>query len=198
MSSVWSLRDAVDAVRPQRRQVRHPHLLDGPLLDDRHPRHARRVVGPVRPHLPHEAVVDLEDDLQVPREHAPQHRDRPLLERLRHQRVIGVADGSPRQIPGEVPVEALLVDEDAHQLGDGDRRMGVVQLDRGAIGEAPQVRVEALEVGEDVGDRAGDEEVLLLEAELFPVLGVIVRVENFGDVLDLDLLFDGARGSRPR
>ena len=39
-------------------------------------------------------------------------------------------------LPGLVPVEFVLVDQQAHQLGDGQRRMGVVELDRDLVGEA--------------------------------------------------------------
>ena len=35
-----------------------------------------------------------------------------------------------------LPFQLVDVQEDAHQLGDGENRMGVVELDRHAIGEA--------------------------------------------------------------
>ena len=42
-----------------------------------------------------EATVDLVDDLQVPRQHVLQERNRPPLQRLRRERVVGVARASP-------------------------------------------------------------------------------------------------------
>src|SRR5438045_3212000 len=44
----------------------------------------------------------------------------------------------------------------------------------------------------DVGDRAGDEEVLLLEPKGLALVALVVGIENFGDVLGVGLLFDGA------
>ncbi len=43
-------------------------------------------------------------------------------------------------VPGLVPADAVHVDQDAHQLGDGDRRMGIVELDRGLVGEVLERR----------------------------------------------------------
>ncbi len=120
---------AVDAVRPHRGEVGHAHLLNGALLDDGHAREAGRVAGPPRAHFAEEPVVDLEDDHQVPRQHAPQHGHGPLLERLGHQRVVRVRDRPLRDVPGGVPVESLLVDQHSHQLRDGDGRVRVVELD---------------------------------------------------------------------
>ncbi len=140
----------------------------------------------------HEAVVDLVDDHQVARQQALEQRHRPALQRLRHQRVVGVPERALAQVPGVVPVEPLVVEEDAHQLGDGDRRVRVVELDRDLVGERVERRVAALVAPHDVGDRAGDEEVLLLEAQRLALLALIVGVEHLGDVLGVDLLLDGA------
>jgi hypothetical protein len=52
--------------------------------------------------------------------------------------------------------------------------------------------VQLLEPPDHVRDRAGDEEVLLLEAQRLPLVALIVRVEHLGDVLGVDLLLDGA------
>ena len=81
-------------------------------------------------HLVEEAAVDLVDDLQVPRQRLAEQAQRPLLQRLGQQRVVGVAEGRDRDRPGLVPVEPPLVDQDPHQLGDADRRVGVVELRR--------------------------------------------------------------------
>ena len=44
---------------------------------------------------------------------------RPFLQRLGQQRVVGVGQRPPREVPGLVPAEVRLVEQDAHQLGDG-------------------------------------------------------------------------------
>ena len=73
--------------------------------------------------------IDEIDDLHVARQQALHQRHRPALQRLGQQRVVGVGEGGLRDRPGLVPFEAVEVDQNAHQLGDRDRRMGVVELD---------------------------------------------------------------------
>ena len=68
--------------------------------------------------------VDQIDDLHVARQQPLHQRNRPAFERLGQKRVVGVGEGRLRDLPGLVPFEAVEVDEDAHQLGDGDRRDG--------------------------------------------------------------------------
>ena len=61
------------------------------------------------------------------------------LQRLGQQRVVGVGEGRLRDRPGLVPGDAVLVDQEAHQLGDRDGRMRVVELDRDLVGQVAQV-----------------------------------------------------------
>jgi hypothetical protein len=79
--------------------------------------------------------------------------------------------------------------------------MRVVELDGGALGEALKQRHAArlivqppvfLVAAQDVLHRGRDEEVLLLEAQLLALEGVVVRVEDLRDVLRLHLAFDRA------
>ena len=67
-------------------------LLAG-LVDQRQPRaRAPSSPGKRRAHLVEEAAVDLVDDLEVPRQQAAEQRQRPGLERLGQQRVVGVGE----------------------------------------------------------------------------------------------------------
>jgi hypothetical protein len=70
----------------------------------------------------------------------------------------------------------MQVDEDPHQLRDRDRRVGVVELDRVLLRELVEGLVDLLVAADDVRDRAGDEEVLLLQAQIAPCLVRVVRV----------------------
>ena len=98
-----------------------------------------------------------------------------------------MGDG-PRLVPGH----ALLVEQHPHQLGHRDGRVRVVELNGHLLREADEVGV-ALEVApHDVGDGAGDEEVLLLEPQLLAGLVLIVRVEHLRDDLGVVLLDDAA------
>ena len=98
-------RHAVRAVRPDDRQVRHPDLAGRRLLDQAHPGDPRLVAGMRRPDGVQEAPVDLVDDLQVPGQEGLEQLDRPLLQGLGQERVVGVRQGADREVPRLVPAE---------------------------------------------------------------------------------------------
>ncbi len=66
--------------------------------------------------------------------------------------------------------------------------MGVVQLDRHVVGQCVPVGVPTPEAADEVGQRAGDEEVLLHEAEPLPHRRRIVRIEDAGQRLGPEAL----------
>ena len=77
----------------------------------------------------------------------------------------------------------MQIDQDAHQLGDGDRGMGVVELDRDLVGEGLD-RAELLDVAADqVLQRGRDEEVFLAEPELLTGRRRIRRIKDAGNGL---------------
>ena len=84
-------------------------------------------------------MVDEIDDLEVTRQDPPQHLDWPSLERFRHQGVVGVAEAAAAEFPGEIPLEALHVEEKPHQLRNGKRRMRVVEMDRRFVCELGKI-----------------------------------------------------------
>src|SRR5207302_1381974 len=83
-------------------------LLRLALGDQRHAAEAVGVSGPSHGDLLQEAAVDLVNDLQVPWQHALQQADRPDFQRLRHERVVGVAAGRGGDLPGPLPREIAL------------------------------------------------------------------------------------------
>jgi hypothetical protein len=127
--------DTVDGVAADGRQVRHPDVLIAVLADDRHPAEPVAVAGEPGAHLVEEPVIDFVDDLKVAGQRLGEHLQRPGLQRLRQQGVVGVAEGRDRDFPGFVPVQLALVGEQPHQLGDRDRRMGVVELQGEPLGK---------------------------------------------------------------
>ena len=120
--------DTVDGVAADCREVRHADVAMSVLADDRHPAQQVAVTGESGRHLDEEFLIDLVDDLGVPGQRFGEHLQRPRLQRLGQQGVVGVADGGNRDFPGRLPLQAALVDKQTHQLGDSDRRMGVVEL----------------------------------------------------------------------
>ena len=153
--------DSVDRVASHHRQIGHAHLFGRGLLDDRHPLDALDIsrVGGRNPIQ--KAAVDLIDDLQVPRKHGLEQGNRPLLQRFRRERVIGVSEGCLRDGPRLLPLQILFIHEDAHQLRDRQSGMRVVQLNRNLCGEVLESVVLLFEPADDIPNRAGDEKVLL-------------------------------------
>src|SRR5262249_19228273 len=127
--------------------------------------------------------VDLVDDLEVTRQNLPEELYGPCLECFGQQRVVRVRDRAARDVPGVVPAQTMDVDEQAHQLGDRDRRMRVVELNGDLVRQLVEVRMVRREAAENVLERRADEEILLLEPKLAAHLRRIVRVEDFGQVL---------------
>ncbi len=182
---------AVGAVRADDGQMGHPDSLLGALLDEADAPDAILVAGIARTHVVQEAAVHLVDDLEVPGQADLEEGDRPGLERLGQQRVVGVGQGPDGQVPRFVPAQPGLIEQDAHQLGDGQRRVGVVELDRDLVGQRLPVVAAAAEPRDDIGQRAGDQEILLDEPQAFAAGRRVVGVEDPRERLGRDLLVDG-------
>ena len=157
-----------------------------------HAREAVLVAGEHRRDLPQEAPVDLVDDLEVAGQEALHHRDRPLLERLGEDRVVRVAGRAARDVPGLVPLHALLVHEHAHELGNDERGMRLVQVDERLLRQLRPVggAVVLHEAAQDVRERAAREEILLAQAQFLAGHRVVVGVEHLREVLGEHLRLD--------
>ena len=136
------------------------------------------VAGEPGPDLVEQAAVDLEDDLEMARQQHLEPRQRPLLQRLGQERVIRVGERPSGEIPGLVPAEVRLVEQDSHELGDGQRRVGVVELDGDLPGKRVPVGIGAAEAPHQVRQRARDEEVLLHEAQCLSHARGVVGIEH--------------------
>ena len=125
-------------------------------------------------------------------QNAPEERNGPFFQGLRQEGVVRIAEGLPRDLPGLVPAHVMDIHEQAHQLGDADRRVGVVELDGVFLVEPVQVRVPLAIDADHVLQGAGDEEELLHQPELTAGERLVVGIEDFGQVLRADLVVDGA------
>jgi hypothetical protein len=163
----------------------------GSLLDQAHAADAVLVGRVALAHLVEEAAVHLVDDLEVPGQSDFEQSDRPGLQRLGQQGMIGVGERPDGQVPCFVPAQVGLIPQDAHQLGDGQRRMSVVELDRDLIGERMPVVAPAAEPRHDVGQRAGDQAILLHEPQALAARRRVVGIEDPRERLGGDLVVDG-------
>ena len=105
--------------------------------------------------------IDAVDDVEMPRQQPLEQFDRPGLERFRQQRVVGVGQRRDRDLPGFIPAEIVQVDQDAHQFGDGETRMGVVELHRGLGRQTAQLAVGGKMAVDQILQRRRDEEIFL-------------------------------------
>eukprot|EP00047_Mylnosiga_fluctuans_P003292 m.228426 g.228426 ORF g.228426 m.228426 type:complete len:867 (+) comp11740_c0_seq1:45-2645(+) len=193
--------DAVDGVAADDREVRHVDGLLAVLVDQRHAVAALDVAREDRDDVVKMAAIDLVDDHQVARQHALQQRHRPALEGLGQDGVVGVREGLAADVPGLGPRQALQVDQDAHELRNGQRGVRVVELDRALARELLEggalvlavrgASAEVLVAADDVLQRRRHEEVLLLEAQLLALEDVVVGVEYTRDVLSQIAVDDG-------
>ena len=94
--------------------------------------------------------------------------------------------------PGFVPVQAFYVDQNALELRNGKSGMSVVELDGNLNWKFPPSTLRLFETANNVIERGGTPEVLLLQAELLAALRVVVRVKDGRDCFGALLVGDGA------
>ncbi len=185
-------RHAVGAVRTEESQVAHAYPAAMVLLDQRYRTQQLGVVDAALAQVVQMVGVDQVDDLHVPWQQPLHQPHRPGLQRLGQQGVVGVGQGGGGQPPGVLPFVAVHIDQQPHQLGHGDSRVGIVELNRGVLGQAVQ-RAALLEMAaQQVLQRGSDEEVLLAQTQLLPRLGAVGRIEHPRDALGTRLLRRGA------
>ena len=143
-------------------------------------------------------LVELDDDVGDGGRDPLQAGERPLLEGLGKNRVVGVGDHGAHNGNGLVKLDVVLGGEQANELGDDHGGVRVVNLDHGVVGQIVQVAA-ALDglVDQELGGVA-HHEVFLVDAKQAALLVGIVGVEEQGEVLgDLGLVeVDGAAGDQ--
>ena len=185
------LGNAVDVGAAVGGQVGHAHGVagvDGHVLDG-------GFVDALGLELGCELVLDLLDDFEVTRQELADELGRPHFQGFRKQGVAGVVEGLVGDGPGGVPIVAVLVHEDAHELRNADDRVGVVELEGDLVREGGQIRLvlPRVEDADGVVDGGGNEEVLLLETQCLALRGGIFRIQDLGDVLSFNLRLDGVK-----
>ena len=181
---------AVDREAAGHGQVGHPDPPLGVLLDQRHPGDAALVARIPGAHVLQEEVIEGVDDLQVAGQQPPEQRHRPGLQGLGQQGVAGVGEGPAGDGPGLLPAHPVLIDQQPHQLGYRQHRVGVVELDDDLVRERLPVAVAEPEPADDVPQRTGDQEILLLEPQFPARLGAVAGVQHLGEVLRAHLRLD--------
>src|SRR5271168_4824477 len=95
----------------------HPYIALTALIDYLHPSDAWHIVVKTLAYIGQEAGIDLVDYLQMTRKRFLEDSQRPLFQRLGQESVVGVSEGVAGDLPRIIPIEAVLVEQQAHQLG---------------------------------------------------------------------------------
>ncbi len=178
-------RHAVDAVAGAQAQIGH---MDLAVVDD-HVAADALVAVELCAQILDPAAVDLAEDLPHARQLRLDQILRPALKRLAHDGVVGVGDSALDDLPALVPAQAVLVHENAHQLGDDHGRVRVVDLDRVVVGEGADVAPGLHVLAHDVLRGGGQEEILLAQTQGLALDVVVGGIEHLGDDLGHRALF---------
>ena len=181
ISCVCSAGHAVDAVGTEERQVAHAHTTAVVFLDQRHRAQHVEVVNALGPQRVDVLGVDQVNDLHVPRQHPLHQTDRPGFQRFRQQRVVGVGQRVDGDLPRRIPRHVVDVDQLPHQLGHGNRGVGVVELDRRMIAQGQDRGVHVAMAAQQILQGRGDEEIFLTQAQFLAGFGAVRRVEHPGN-----------------
>ena len=179
---------AVDRHAAGNAQIGHADL---PVPDDRHVADPVLVAAVESGDLLLPPAGDLADDLPDTGQQGLHQLLGPALQSLGQYRVVGVGNGVGCDVPCGVPIQARVVHEDAHQLGDDQGGVGVVDLDDVLLVEVGQGAVGLDVLADDGLDGGGDEEILLAQAQALALIVVVLGVENLGDDLGHGLFLVG-------
>ena len=179
------LGNAVDAVGGVGADVGHAHLI---VADQCHVVDLALIAGESLCQLLAGAAVHLHHDLVDAGQGHLEDVHIPLLQSLSHNGVVGVGEHLLADAEGLVPVKAALIQQDAHHFGDGQRGVGVVQLDSDLVRQVLQRSVAGQVVLHDIADRSSGQEVLLTQAQDLALNVVIVGVQYLGDELGVGVL----------
>ena len=168
-------RDAVHAARTDEGQFPHAYFAVGD--------HPDGIGTPQRTAM---MRVDAFDELHVPGQDSAHHFDRPAFQRLRQQGVVGVVETGAGDLVGVAEALPVVVDQQPDQLREGDGRVGVVELNGHCPGQSRDIVMMREKPAQEVGDRGGGEEILLLQPQLPSRLGGVIGVEHPADVLRQD------------
>ena len=90
-------------------------------------------------HLCTELVVDAFNDLEDSGEEETEDGDIPLLECLCHDCVVCISESILNDLPCLCPLDAVLVNEESHELRDSNNGVCIVELDRVVLSEIVEI-----------------------------------------------------------
>ena len=132
--------------------------------------------------LLYKSAVDLLHDLVNPGKQPGEQVDGPFLQCFCHDGMVGVGAGSGGNVPCLVPAQIIIIQKDAHQLGDGHRGMGIVELESYLLRETVNIVMFSHIFLHCLLYGCGDEEILLFQTQLLACVVVVVGIEHVHQV----------------
>ena len=112
-----------------------------------------------------------------------QHFNRPCFERFAHQGMVGIGKNLLCKRPCLFERNALFIDKNADQFGNGQNRMCIVQMDRDCFSQIVKARMIELVTADEILQTRRHKEIFLHQAQ-FPARGRrVIRIEHTGHVL---------------
>ncbi len=176
-------RHAVDRKPADDAEIRHPHLT---VRDHRQLMPHRFVIRPALLHLLFQSLVDLFDDQHMARQQTAHQLLIPALQRLRHQRVVGVSKQPAGDLPRLIPAQLMLIQQHTQHLRDSDGGMRIVELNHFEVRQAMNAASRQMVTTQDIRHRTGALEILLHQAQPLASLMVVIGIEHFGQFCRLD------------
>ena len=180
--------NAVDRVGADHAQVCHMHLT---VADQTHLGDPVPVSGESFPCVLAEALVDLLDDRMDSRQLQAEQILVPGFKRLGHDRVVGVGADRNDRLPRLFPRIKIFVHKDPHQLGDTQRRVGIVDVDCHLIRQVVKRAVDRHMVSDNALAGSRHHKILLGKAQQLALGMVIRRIQHLGNDLRIGALLHG-------
>ena len=103
--------------------------------------------------------------------------------------MVGVGHGAGGDVPGPIPFQMAIIDQQTHQFRYGDRWVRVVQLNGPILRKVFGAQAAMVEAAQHVLERAAHKEVLLLQTQTPPFIRAVVGIEHFREGLASHLFF---------
>ena len=176
-----NLSHTVDAVTAHNSQTSH---VDKAVLNDGHSPYLILVVRITLTDVLYMTAVDFLDNHVNTRQQFLEHISRPCLQSLRHNRMVGVADGVLGDGPCFAPLQTVFINENTHELGHSHSRMGIVDMNGNLLAELADIHARLDIVAHDTLHAGRGHEVFLNQAHFAAFPCTVVGVKITGDTFD--------------
>ena len=138
-------------------------------------------------------IVYHKDNLVNCGDNALEEVDVPLFKCLTENGVVGVVAGLLNDVEGFLEGETFLEHKYSDKLRDSHGGVGIIELDSVALGEMREIlAVLCLVAADNILDRSGYEEILLLKSQSSALVGVVVGIENIVNSVSHNFAFGSA------